>query len=540
MASGHSGDAIRQINRLFEGGTVVGLTDGELLDRFATHRGEGAELAFQALVIRHGSMVLRVARGMLRDPHDVEDAFQATFLVLVRRAGSIGEREQIGPWLYGVALRVSKKARTLAARRSKREGGIVDDPPGVEADAAWLDTRPILHEELGRLPDKYRKPVVLCHLQGLTHAEAAQELAWPVGTVSVRLARARKLLRERLTRRGLTATGALWGAGLATEGASASVPQALLQSTLKAAMAYATGKTLAAGAVSAGAMMLTRGVLMMMFLSKLKWVAVPMLVGVGTVGAVVVAQGTPSGPVADRPPRRAVEKSADLPPIPVREQGRSPFELAPEPVATRRPPLAVQEGETNRSQPDRDRTFDNGLPIPPDYFDLNSPANKGGAGSPLPPPTVKQGQRLVVEVLEALPGRPITGERIVGPDGTISLTFYGDLYVEGLTRTQIKVKLIEHMRKIISDEVLGVITVDANTGEPRIVPAAESKRVFVDDTVDLLDRPARGQDAGAGIEELRDRVEDLEGRLDHVSRELRELRRERSPAEPGDGKQAQP
>src|SRR6202042_2516383 len=105
-------------------------------------------------------------RGVLRDPHDVEDAFQATFLVLVRKANAIGERELLAPWLYGVARRVALKARGVAARRSKREGGIMDDPPADVSEGPWLDLRPMLHEELDRLPEKYRKPVVLCHLQG--------------------------------------------------------------------------------------------------------------------------------------------------------------------------------------------------------------------------------------------------------------------------------------------------------------------------------------------------------------------------------------
>ena len=156
MASGFPGDAIHQVNRLFLTGTVGALTDGQLLERFATRRGETAEAAFEGLVARHGPMVLRVCRGVLRDTHDVEDAFQATFLVLVRKAGSIGDRELLGPWLYGVAHRVALKARGVAARRRSREGGIIDDLPADPTAGPWLDLRPVLHEEVNRLPEKYR------------------------------------------------------------------------------------------------------------------------------------------------------------------------------------------------------------------------------------------------------------------------------------------------------------------------------------------------------------------------------------------------
>ena len=285
MMGGQS-EAIRQFHRLMAFGPVAGMTDGQLLERFATAPGDSAEAAFEGLVARHGPMVLRVCRGVLGDAHDVDDAFQATFLVLVRKANSIGERDLLGPWLYGVARRVSLKARSSAARRRKREGGYAEDRPGDPAEGALLDVRPILHEELDRLPEKYRKPVVLCHLQGLTHAEAARELAWPVGTVSVRLARARKLLHDRLTRRGLAATATLWGAGLASDTASATVPQVLLTSTIK----LATARTLATGAASAAVSTLTRRTLTTMTLTKLRWMLVPLAAALGASGGVVATE----------------------------------------------------------------------------------------------------------------------------------------------------------------------------------------------------------------------------------------------------------
>jgi polysaccharide biosynthesis/export protein len=446
MASGYPGDTIRQINRLFLDGTTAALTDGQLLERFTTRRAEAAEAAFEALISRHGPMVLRVVRGVLRDPHDVEDAFQATFLVLVRKARSIGERDLLGPWLYGVAHRVALKARTVAAKRNKREGGAFDDPPADLNEGPWLDLRPVLHEELNRLPEKYRKPVILCHLQGLTHSEAAQELAWPVGTVSVRLARARKLLKERLTRRGLTVTASLWAAGLSLESASAAVPQLLIHSTTKAALAFAAGRSIAAGVVSAGAMALTRSTLTMMFVSRLKWIAAPMLLGTCTAGAFVYAQGTPGTQVPPGATPPGASKPED-------------------------PRVAGQVEVTNLRNPNE---FDS---VPPGYFDITSLATKDASG----PAIVRPGQTLEVELLEALPGRPLTGTRLVRPDGTISLGFYGDLEVAGWNRKQIKVKLIEHMRKYVNDEVLGLMQ-EGPDGKIKAVPPLESNRVFVDDS----------------------------------------------------------
>src|SRR4051812_2861450 len=163
MASRHYGEVLKQIQRLFHGGSVGGLSEWELLDRYATRRDESA---FEALVARHGPMVLGVCRRVLDDPHAVEDAFQATFLVLVRRAGSLGPHDAIGPWLYGVARRVALGAGAEAARRRSRE------VPAARAEGAALADEPgrgelarILDEELGRLPEKYRAPVVLCYLE---------------------------------------------------------------------------------------------------------------------------------------------------------------------------------------------------------------------------------------------------------------------------------------------------------------------------------------------------------------------------------------
>jgi RNA polymerase sigma factor (sigma-70 family) len=161
-------------------------TDGRLLERFVRNKDESA---FQALLQRHGAMVLGVCRRVLGDVHDAEDAFQATFLVLVRKARSIGKADSVGSWLYGVAYRTALKARADAARRRihERQGGEMSNSDPL-ADVAWRDLRAVLDEELGRLPEKYKAPLVLCYLEGKTNEEAAQLLGWTKGTVSGRLA----------------------------------------------------------------------------------------------------------------------------------------------------------------------------------------------------------------------------------------------------------------------------------------------------------------------------------------------------------------
>ncbi len=541
MASGQSGDAVRQINRLFQDGTVGALTDGQLIERFAGRRGDPAESAFEAMVARHGPMVLRVCRGLLRDAHDVEDAFQATFLVLVRKAGSIGERELLSPWLYGVAYRVSLKARAASAKRRRREGAAVDDPPADAAEAPWLDLRPVLHEELNRLPDKYRRPVVLCHLEGMTHAEAARELAWPVGTVSVRLARARKILRDRLSRRGLTATGALWAADLSAGGASVAVPALLLSSTTRAAFQFAAGRSLVVGAVPAGVAALVRS--SMMNPPRWIWLAVPLALGVGAAGGVAAMKWIPARPSAAPADPKPTATRGQPPAVadagkPPAAGGRSPFDLegavtGPEP-REQEPPPKVDPPMVVRSRDGGGYSVE--LDPPPGYFDLPAPDKKDGTE----PPTIKPGQVLLVEVLEALPGRPITGERVVRPDGTISLGFYGDLRVAGLNRYQIKVKFIEHMRKYLVDDALGLFKVDMVSGKCLLVPPVESNRVFVDDS--LNDQPA-GRDPVARPIVRGDRVDpeadarfkQLETKLDQILKELEGLRGGNRPAEPTAG-----
>ena len=203
MAEPSYGTALRHIHALFNVGSMGGLTDGQLLERFTVCDRQVAELAFAALVERHGPMVLRVCQSVLRERHDAEDAFQATFLVLVRKAASIRKQSSVVSWLHGVAFRVASCQKVAAARRRGYERKVAEIEAASTDDNDCPDLASILHEELNRLPDKYRTPIVLCYLEGLSHEQAARQLMWPVGTVRSRLAHGRQQLRSLLWRRGL-------------------------------------------------------------------------------------------------------------------------------------------------------------------------------------------------------------------------------------------------------------------------------------------------------------------------------------------------
>ncbi len=193
MRSPLASEAPPGLAALMQDGTATGLTDRELLERFTTSRDQGGEFAFATLVGRHGPMVKSVCRRMLSNPADVDDAFQATFLVLVRRAGSIRLGASLGPWLYGGSVRVARRARDVGARRRNSE--LVDSLAETLPDRrlkADHDLNWVIDEELSRLPDSFRAAIVLCHMQGLTHEEAARRLQCPVGTVRSRLARGRR------------------------------------------------------------------------------------------------------------------------------------------------------------------------------------------------------------------------------------------------------------------------------------------------------------------------------------------------------------
>jgi RNA polymerase sigma-70 factor (ECF subfamily) len=238
-----------------------------LLERFVARRDEPA---FEAIVRRHGPMVLGVCRRILCDHHDAEDAFQATFLVLARRAKSVRPAEMLPNWLYGVARRTALKAHALNARRRSRERQVTTMPqPEIIPTVPRDDLSDLIDRELCRLPAKYRVPVILCDLQGLGHREAAVRLGWPVGTVSGRLSRARAMLARRLTRRGLALPAGTLAAGLWPEAASADVPALLIKRTIEAAIPFAAGPAMAAGAVTGPVASLTKRILGGMLMTKL-------------------------------------------------------------------------------------------------------------------------------------------------------------------------------------------------------------------------------------------------------------------------------
>src|SRR5271168_5195158 len=204
MANGESPAVLRDIHTLFRVGTSNGLTDAQLLDRFRARSDlNSSEAAFAGLMARHGPMVLGVCRRALRNPDDVADAFQATFLILVRRADTVRVEDSLGRWLYGVSRRVSVRAKLAAARRSAREVREIEFAAAPAADADFDELREVLDEEIGRLPEKFRRAVVLCELEGCGHDEAARQLGCAIGTVKSRLSRAREKLRSRLIRRGV-------------------------------------------------------------------------------------------------------------------------------------------------------------------------------------------------------------------------------------------------------------------------------------------------------------------------------------------------
>ena len=290
MTTAHRSPILTDIQRLFTNGTVTGLSESQLLERYVAR---GDEAAFEAILGRHGPMVLGVCRRTLSDPHDVEDAFQATFLVLVREADSIRDRDVLGTWLYRVARRVAVRARIAARRRRAHEwkgaeGRARTNSPVEREESTEL--RAIIDEELGRLTDRYRFPLILCDLEGQTHEQAAVQLRCPVGTIKSRLSRGTAKLRSRLVRRGLDPARGLLAPTLFSDPTTA-VPADLLRSTIGTATQLAAGRTVAAGAVSAAIAALVQDPLRTITMITLKLAAVALTAaGVVAAGAGVLAR----------------------------------------------------------------------------------------------------------------------------------------------------------------------------------------------------------------------------------------------------------
>jgi RNA polymerase sigma factor (sigma-70 family) len=297
------GTSLPQLATLFNEGVTGAVTDGQLLERFTTRRGDGSEHAFAVLVERHGPVVMRLCRSVLRDEHEAQDAFQATFLVLAQRANSLWVRDSLGPWLHSVAYRVARCTRAAAIRRrrhERRHAELAAGRPTVYQDDGQADLEAVIHGEIDRLPEHYRAPLVLCDLEGCTHEQAARHLNLPVGTVKSRQARGRQRLLTRLKRRGLAPSAGLVPGGALPPGLP--VPAALTRATVNLA-------TIWAGSDSARVAVLAREVLKVMFLQKLRLIVLSLsMIALAAAGAGRLlwrataampreAQATPATPV---------------------------------------------------------------------------------------------------------------------------------------------------------------------------------------------------------------------------------------------------
>jgi RNA polymerase sigma factor (sigma-70 family) len=284
-------------------------TDGQLLGRFLEHRDEAA---FAALVRRHGPMVWGVCRRMLQ-PHDAEDAFQATFLVLFRKAGSILPREKVANWLHGVAYQTALHARRTLVRWRSRAKQVTEMPErAVVEDDLWRDLRPLLDQELSRLPESYREVIVLFDLQGKTRKEVALQLGLPEGTVASRLARARALLAKRLNRQALAVSAEALAAVVAQNAASASVPSSVVSSTLSS-VSVAAASQAAAGAIPVTVAALAQGVLKTMLLKKLcgAILVITALVSLAGLGVGILGHGLATGKPEQDQKAEAVHAAKD-------------------------------------------------------------------------------------------------------------------------------------------------------------------------------------------------------------------------------------
>jgi RNA polymerase sigma factor (sigma-70 family) len=298
MTTGRHSQVFQQLRQAVLAHDGAGLTDADLMARFVTRR-DGA--ALEALIRRHGSMVWSVCRRVLSNEQDAEDAFQASFLVFVRKAASIRGRAQVGNWLYGVAYRTALKARSATAlRRNKERRAAAMTPAQTPTEEKWTEWLPLLDQELARLPDKYRTALVLCELEGRPRKEAARQLGIPEGTLSSRLATGRRMLAKRFGRPGL----ALSAGALA---ASAVVPPTLLASTIKSASLIATGQAAVAGVVSVRVASLAEGVIKAMLLTRISagvvLLTVAAVLAAGTGTAVYCA---PAGRPDAKPPAAPV------------------------------------------------------------------------------------------------------------------------------------------------------------------------------------------------------------------------------------------
>jgi RNA polymerase sigma factor (sigma-70 family) len=301
-----------RMDALYSGGVCGGLSDRQLLDRFVACRDDASELAFRVLVDRHGPMVMGVCRSYLIDWHDADDAFQATFLVLARKASSLRFDGSVGRWLRGVAKRVAARARAQALRQRTRErstsGRLERAVLSASPDPGELaELKAVLTEELAKLPLRIQAAVMLCELEGASHEEASHRLGLPVGTLKSRLSRARARLRQRLIRRGLGPSDL----AIVVSSPRLNVPEALIDVTSRIAVSAASGPSIEGSLISTSVATLTQGVLRTMFMTQLKVVAAVALVVLAG-SALLLTRAT-----AQNPPRTG---AADTPPAPAQDQ----------------------------------------------------------------------------------------------------------------------------------------------------------------------------------------------------------------------------
>jgi RNA polymerase sigma factor (sigma-70 family) len=290
MGKIQAGSALRSVQMVFAAGTASGRTDEELLEHCGSSDWQTREVAFTALMERHGPLVARTCRSILHDVHAEEDAFQATFLVLLRRSRSLWVRDSLGPWLHQVASRVASSIRSASARRRRHEqrAGVAVDSTG--SGGAEGDLALVIHQELSRLPERYRTPILLCCLEGLTREEAAARLGWRMGTLQSRLARGRERLKGQLIKRGLAPVMGIAAAILSEQASRAALPVSLIESTIRVAGSLAVAQAAGTRAVSATVAKLAEGVLKTMFIHQMKTFAGALLaLGLVSTGVTVWA-----------------------------------------------------------------------------------------------------------------------------------------------------------------------------------------------------------------------------------------------------------
>jgi RNA polymerase sigma factor (sigma-70 family) len=527
MASGQSATVLGYLRRFVGRPSAAEALDEQLLSRFIATR---EEAAFEALVLRHGPMVLGVCRRIVLNPADAEDAFQATFLVLARRAGSIRQPERLGNWLYGVANRTARAARNATRLRACREKELAEMPADQPLDEhARQELRWTLDEELVRLPEKYRLPLVMCYLEGRTKEETAKALGWPHGTVSTRLARGRELLRTRLARRNLTVPAVFLAAFLAQQSVQAAVPAALLTTTVASAILFTTTHVLATSAISAPVASLTTGVLNAMFMTKLKLTALTLLAitllgtgasvltyeavagdkregtaggGSGSVSVAARASTQPAAPVAS--PASVSQDATKDKPGPQPTKGMPAVRTSREIRQALRKPVQISEipeGTTFREALDSLSTTHDIL-IRIDYADLV----RSGAGDPksVDQMTVqlRAAKRLTLstaleELLsqigisgistESLAYRVKDGQIVIGPGSRLLPTEQGGTALRESVQVQSDRLPLEEALRELAEQTGANIVVDVRLKEKSMTPVSASmQHVPLETAVRLL------------------------------------------------------